>query len=113
MVPLSLAFIGYSEYTGTGAYGVLNGLEWLLLPATGIVTAVPMLFFTAGIRGTPITVAGILMYLAPSISLCICLLHGEVLTIPLLITFVFAWIAVAFYIAGLLRIAKKMKETTP
>lgn len=27
MVPLSLAFIGYSEYTGTGAYGVLHGLE--------------------------------------------------------------------------------------
>lgn len=111
MVPLSLAFIAFSEYTGTGAYGVLHGIEWLLLPATGVVTAVPMIFFTAGIKGTPITVSGILMYLAPSISLCIGLLHGEVLTTPLLITFVFAWIAVAFYIAGLLRIAKKLKET--
>lgn len=103
MVPLSLAFIAYCELTQTGAGTVLSGWQWLLLPATGIVTATPMIFFTAGIQGTPITVSGILMYLAPSISLCIGLFKGEILTTPLLITFVFTWLAVICYVIGLVR----------
>lgn len=108
MVPLSLAFIGYSEINGIGANGILHGFQWLLLPATGVVTAVPMLFFTAGIKGAPVTVAGICMYLAPSISMVIGLITGEALTKPLLITFIFTWIAVALYIAGILQITNKM-----
>ena len=77
MVPLSLAFIAYSEMNGIGAAGVLHGWSWLLLPATGIVTAVPMLFFTAGMKGAPVTVSGICMYLAPGISMIIGLLTGK------------------------------------
>lgn len=103
MAPLSLVFIAFSEYTGTGAAAVLHGWSWLLLPATGIITATPMIFFTAGLQGTPITVSGILMYLAPSISLCIGLLTGESLTPPLLITFVFAWVGIIFYLTGMIR----------
>lgn len=110
MVPLSLAFIVWSEMHGLGAYGVLSGWQWLLLPATGVVTAVPMLFFTAGIKGTPITFTGIFMYLSPSISFVIGLLHGEILTPPLVITFVFAWIAIAFYIVGLFRLPYNAKK---
>lgn len=110
MVPLSLAFIAYSEMNGIGAAGVLHGWSWLLLPATGIVTAVPMLFFTAGMKGAPVTVSGICMYLAPGISMIIGLLTGEALTQPLLITFVFTWIAVALYIMGILQITKKIRR---
>lgn len=38
MVPLSLLFIAFSEYHGMGAVGTFQGWQWLLLPATGIVT---------------------------------------------------------------------------
>lgn len=103
MVPFSLVFIAYSEMTQTGASTVLSGWAWLLLPATGIITATPMIFFTAGIQGTPITISGILMYLAPSISLTIGLLKGELLTPPLAITFCFTWVAVVCYVVGLVR----------
>ena len=110
MVPLSLAFIAWSEWNGCGAVGVFHGWQYLLLPATGVVTAVPMLLFTAGLKGTPVTVSGICMYLAPSISLIIGLLSGEPLTKPLLVTFIFTWIAVALYIAGIFSMIKKMKR---
>lgn len=110
MVPLSLLFIGWSEWSGCGAAQVFHGWQYLLLPATGIVTAVPMLLFTAGLKGTPVTVSGICMYLAPSISLIIGLLSGEPLTQPLLVTFIFTWIAVALYIAGIFNMIKKMKS---
>ncbi|MCH4167114.1 MAG: EamA family transporter RarD [Megasphaera sp.] len=111
MVPLSIVFILYSEMNGIGAATLLQGWQWLLLPATGIVTAVPMLFFTAGIKGAPVTLAGICMYLAPSISMIIGLLTGETLTKPLLITFIFTWIAVALYIAGILKITKRLRRS--
>lgn len=110
MVPLSLLFIGWSEWTGAGAIGVFHGLQYLLLPATGIVTAIPMLLFTAGLKGTPVTISGIFMYLAPSISLVIGLVNGEPLTQPLLVTFIFAWIAVALYLAAVFKTIKNMKS---
>ncbi len=112
MVPLSLAFIFWSEYTGSGAIGVLHGWQWLLLPATGVVTAVPILFYTAGLKGAPVTVSGICMYLAPSISLLIGLANGEPLTLPLRVTFIFTWIAVALYLAGLWQTAHNLRSRT-
>lgn len=112
MTPVSLAYILWSESSGTGAIGLFHGLQWLLLPATGVVTAVPMLFFTAGLKGAPVTVSGICMYVAPSISFIIALLNGEPLTPPLFVAFIFAWIAVALYVTGLLKIARNMKDRT-
>ena len=57
MVPLSLLFIAFSEGHGLGAIGTFQGWQWLLLPATGVVTAVPMMLFSAGVKGVPITTA--------------------------------------------------------
>lgn len=108
MVPLSLLFICFSEMHGTGAIGTFHDLQWLLLPATGIVTAIPMMLFTAGVKGVPITVSGILMYCSPSITLVIGLLSGEVMTRPMLVAFIFAWIAVAIYITGIYRTMKQI-----
>lgn len=110
MIPLAAAYIIYCEGTGSGAIGILQGWQWLLLPATGIVTAAPMMLFTAGIKGAPVTVTGICMYLAPSMTLVIGLATGETLTMPLLITFIFTWIAVAMYLAGLFRIVDRLRQ---
>ena len=112
MVPLALAFMLFSEYEGVGAIGVFHGLQWLLLPATGVVTAIPMMLFTAGVKSVPVTVSGILMYCSPSLTLVIGLLTGETITQPMLITFIFAWIAVALYITGLYRTMREIKSHT-
>jgi len=110
MVPFSILFIIYSEYTTIGAYGILHGWEWLLLPMTGIVTAVPMMLFTAGVKGTPFTVSGICMYFSPSMALIIGLCTGETLTTPLLITFICTWIAIALYLLGLFHTMHRMRN---
>ena len=102
----------FSEYEGVGAIGVFHGLQWLLLPATGVVTAIPMMLFTAGVKSVPVTVSGILMYCSPSLTLVIGLLTGETITQPMLITFIFAWIAVALYITGLYRTMREIKSHT-
>lgn len=107
VMPFSLVFIAYSEYMGFGAVGILHGWEFWLLPATGVATSVPMLFFTAGLKGSPITVSGICMYLSPVMALCIGLATGEVLTPPMLVTFVCTWVAVGFYVLGLFRVSHR------
>jgi chloramphenicol-sensitive protein RarD len=109
MVPLALLFIAYSEYMGIGAVGILHGWEWILLPLTGVVTAIPMMLFSAGVKGTPFGVSGICMYLSPTMTLIIGLMTGEALTTPLLVTFVCTWIAVALYLVGLFRIVRRLK----
>lgn len=112
MVPLALAFIIFSEVNGVGAAGTFSGWQWLLLPATGVVTAVPMMLFSAGVKGIPMTTGGILMYFSPSITLIIGVLAGEVITEPLLLTFCFAWVAVALYMYGIYQTIHRLRQTT-
>lgn len=112
MVPLALAFILFSEANGIGAAGIFNGWQWLLLPATGVVTAVPMMLFSAGVKGIPMTTGGILMYFSPSITLVIGVLSGEVITEPLLLTFCFAWVAVALYMYGIYQTIHRLRQRT-
>ena len=112
MVPLALAFILFSEANGVGAAGTFSGWQWLLLPATGVVTAVPMMLFSAGVKGIPMTTGGILMYFSPSITLIIGVLSGEVITEPLLLTLCFAWVAVALYMYGIYQTIHRLRQTT-
>ena len=67
--PFALVFMLLMESRGAGAVGVLDGAQLLLIPAVGVVSAVPLLFFAAGIRTTPMTVAGLLMYINPTMQL--------------------------------------------
>lgn len=71
----------------------------------------PMMLFSAGVKGVPITTGGMLMYLSPSITLVIGLLSGETITPPLRLTFCFAWVAVALYMYGLYQTIKGLRES--
>lgn len=106
----SAAFVLWSEMNHTGAAGVLSGWEWLLLPATGLFTALPLMFFSAGIRGISFASASILMYMAPSIQTFIGFLYGETMSPIILINFCFILVAVVFFIIGTLRHTKEMNE---
>ena len=66
LAPFALVLIFWMEAHGTGAAGVLSGWQWLLLPVSGVVTTVPLMFFAAGMKTTPMTLSGILMYINPT-----------------------------------------------
>lgn len=51
-----------------GHHGVTNAL---LLAGTGVVTAIPLLLFSAGARRLPLTVIGLLQYLAPVLQFAV------------------------------------------
>ena len=76
-------------------------LTLALLPTVGIVTTVPLLFYAVGIRVTPMSLAGIMMYINPTLQLLISvLLYHEEFTTTHAILFVFVWSGLALYLAA-------------
>lgn len=82
----------------TNATGGVAGWQWLLLPTTGIVTAVPLIFYANGIKTTDYSLAGLLMYVNPTLQLlCGVWLFGEAFTKTHAVTFAFVWSALLLY----------------
>jgi len=68
LVPASLYLIAL-DTNGTGAFLRSGATTDLLLVAGGIVTVVPLLLFATAVRRIPLSVVGILQYIAPTIQL--------------------------------------------
>ena len=99
--PLALALVLWYEFHGQGAVGQLHGAQWLLLPAAGVVTALPLLFFSRGIRETPYTLAGLLMLVNPTLQLLVGVFYlEEAFTATHAVLFAFIWGGLALYLAG-------------
>lgn len=62
----ALAFLIFEQVKGVGAFVNAGTGVTLLLAATGIVTVVPLLFFSAGTRLVPLTTIGLLQYITPT-----------------------------------------------
>lgn len=105
LAPLALIFIVVSEAQGNGAIGVLHGVQWPLLFMSGIITTVPLLYYAKGIKTTPMTLSGILMYINPTLQLLVAvLLYHEEFTATHAILFAFVWSGLVLYlIAGMLK----------
>ena len=70
----------------------------ILLIFTGVVTAVPLLWFALGARQVPLTTMGVLQYAAPTLQFLIgVFLYHEPFTHDRLIGFSFIWVALAIY----------------
>lgn len=68
-----------------------------MLIAAGLVTAVPLLLFSAGARRIKMTTLGLLQYIAPSIQFCIGLYYGEAFTYIDAIVFGLIWTGCLVY----------------
>ena len=83
----------------TGADG-LSGLTFsrqLFLIGSGLVTAVPMVFFARVLSYLPLSLTGILQYVSPTLGIVCSLILGEVLTREKLVSFSFIWVGIIIY----------------
>lgn len=97
-----LAGNGSSTLTSQGA-----GHFWLLL-ASGVITAVPLLFFGASARRLPMTTIGLLQYFAPVLQFLVALLvFREAMTAERWIGFGVVWLALLLLTVDMLRTARK------
>ena len=111
LAPFALVLIFWMETHGTGAAGVLSGWQWLLLPVSGVVTTVPLMFFAAGMKTTPMTLSGILMYINPTMQLLLSVaLYGEAFTATHAILFGFVWTGLILYLISGARENRRHRE---
>ncbi len=85
-----------------GSFGATTAID-LLLVASGVVTAVPLLLFAVGARRLPLTTMGFLQYVAPSLTFLLAIfLYGEPMNLARLAAFAAIWTGLALYTADML-----------
>lgn len=100
LAPAALCALGWMAWHGQGALVASDhtSLAWLML--SGPVTALPLLLFAAGARRIPLSMMGVLQYIAPSILVLLGVwLYDEPFAGPRVMGFVLIWIALALYTA--------------
>jgi len=98
LLPLALGYLLYLSSTPPGMFGGGGPRLSLLLFAAGPLTALPLLAFAAGARRIPLSLVGILQYVAPSLQLAIGVgVFHEPLPPRKLLGFGLIWLAVALY----------------
>jgi chloramphenicol-sensitive protein RarD len=69
--PIALLYLVVRGIQGTGSFGAVSPLLHLLLMSSGIVTAMPLLWFSNGARRIPLSTVGFIQYITPSLQLFI------------------------------------------
>jgi len=100
----ALFFLIYSIINGSQRYLDIEPLTVLLLVGSGIVTTVPLLFFSSAAKQIPLSTIGLLQYIAPTLQFLIgVFIYQEQFNNQRLIGFVIIWLALLIYSADSVR----------
>lgn len=114
LAPLCLGWMAWLWVNRQAAFTYTGLGTDLLLIGSGIVTALPVLWYVAGARRLPLATVGILFYLNPTIQFLLgVLVFGEPLSMPRLYTFGLIWLGIALYISDGLRRRQRQKAVIP
>jgi len=98
LFPFAAAFLLRQELRGVGALTHQGVPMDLLLVAAGAVTAAPLILFTLGVRRIPLSTAGLLQYIAPTMTFALAvLLYDEPFSTAHAVSFTLIWIALVIY----------------
>lgn len=96
--PVALIYLLYVEATSSAAFLHHGPLLDLLLIGAGLVTTIPLLMFASAARQIPLSVIGILQYIAPTLQFLIgVLIYHEPFDQSRLIGFGLVWIALIIF----------------
>jgi chloramphenicol-sensitive protein RarD len=103
VLPLALGYFAWHGGARLAFLGIDRTTD-LLLVATGVVTAGPLLLFTAAARRLPLATIGFLQYLAPSGQFLLAVFaYGEPFAAEQLAAFACIWVALAVFSIDLVR----------
>ncbi len=112
VLPLALGYLVYQGMIGQGSLGSIDLKTDLLLVAAGLVTAMPLIWFTSGARRLNYSTIGLFQYLAPSIQFVLAVMvFGEAFTSAHVVTFGCIWTALVIYSAQSWMIARRRAST--
>jgi chloramphenicol-sensitive protein RarD len=96
----AVVYLTTLQVRGDAAFGGDGLRVTVLLALTGVATATPLLLFNAAARRIPLSLVGLLQYIAPSIAFVLGItVYGEVVGTDRLIGFLCVWAALALYTA--------------
>jgi chloramphenicol-sensitive protein RarD len=98
LAPISLGYLIFLSSQQQGAF-LAGSLQLnLLLPLSGLVTAIPLLLFIGAARRLRLATLGFLQYITPSLHFVLAVgLYGEEFSSSHLISFLFIWIGLGIY----------------
>ena len=109
MVPVALLFILFFRM-GDNGMGSMTVIKQLLMIGGGVITGLPMVFYSIGVRHLPLMTTGICQYISPSLSIICGAIMGEALTHEKLVSFLFIWTGVILYVLNTVYEEKQKKK---
>jgi chloramphenicol-sensitive protein RarD len=98
LAPLAVTYLGWLAAAGDLRFGHIDRRTDLLLLASGIVTAVPLVCFAQAARRLPLTTMGFLQYISPSMQLLLAVVvFGEAFAADRQLSFGCIWAGLAVY----------------
>jgi chloramphenicol-sensitive protein RarD len=110
--PLALLFLLSTTAAGGGRFGAGEVSTDLLLMASGLITAAPLLLFNLGVRQLPLATVGFLQYLAPTLQFLLAVLvYREPFGRTQLAAFALIWAALVLFTLDLRRRRRSVTGT--
>lgn len=108
LAPIAAATMVFLGVSGSATLASQGPGHFWLLAASGVITAVPLLFFGASARRLPMTTLGLLQYVAPLLQFIVALVvFQEAMTVSRWIGFGVVWLALLLLTADMLRATRK------
>ena len=96
--PFALVYLALVEFNGTGAFLHADVRTNILLIGAGVVTTIPLLMFASAAKQIPLTVVGLLQYIAPTLQFLIgVFIYKEPFDQAHLIGFGIVWVALIIF----------------
>lgn len=107
----ALFYLVYADQMGYGAFLHMGLVPDLLLFGAGVMTTVPLLLFASAVRRIPLSMAGIMQYITPTLQFLLgALIYQEPFGYNKLIGFSIVWIALLLFgIEGVLAHHKQVR----
>ncbi len=120
LLPLALAFLGWTEWNGTAAFGLGDGplgdradIWLLLIVGTPTWTALPLFLFAFGARRLRLSTTGLMFYLNPTLQFLVAVfVFKDPFTLPYMIAYGLIWAGLVVYAWPRRRLAAPTPEET-
>lgn len=110
----AVIYLFFAESQGFGSFGHQGLSVTLLLAFAGVVTALPLLLFGYAARNIPLSLLGILQYIAPTFQFLLGVyLYQEPFSTTRLVGFAFIWLALLIFTLESLYTRRKQVAAAP
>ena len=107
----AFVYLLVSTFNGSQTLGETNSLEIILLVASGCFTAAPLLLFANAVKEVPLSVIGLLQFLAPTAQFLLgVLVYDEPFDMMQLVGFIIIWSALIIFVTDNLNSSKSLSN---